>query len=103
MVPPATGADGAGNECFICFSVHGFHNLTHQTTPGVFGTPVAAACLGAVTGKTKPFFRLADLLTGNIDEGLVNNDRLIEVLNVAGSILNTEKGSAGFSRRTGAE
>jgi len=103
MVPPAAGADGAGYERSVGFTIHGFYNLTHQTATDLLRTPVTTTGFGAVTGKPKPFFGLANLLPSGINESLVNNDRLIKVLNMASSILNTEKGSTGLSSRTGAE
>ncbi|GAB3298926.1 hypothetical protein GCM10027348_22770 [Hymenobacter tenuis] len=58
---------------------------------------MATTSFSAVAGKPKPFFGLADLLAGGINERLVNNDWFFEVLNMAGSILNTEKSGTGLS------
>jgi hypothetical protein len=101
MIPSAAGADSAGDEHSISFVVHGFHNFTYQTATGVLRTPVTATGFSAVAGKPKPFFGLADLLAGGINESLVNDDWFFEVLNMAGSILNTKKSGTGLSSRAG--
>ena len=53
------------------------------------------ARLGAVTGKTKPLFR-CPALPGFVNKRLINNNRLIKILDLTGGILYTEQSGTRF-------